>query len=136
MSHVDGSLISVWSADVVKARDRSGVAGETLVRMLYADHGRAMLAYATRLTGDRATAEYVVQEALVTAWRHAHRLADGRVPVRARLLIFVHELATKAVGVVELSCSPRDTPNHPTPDRPGRRDDSGMVEKPGLAVTR
>ncbi|MGL5809537.1 MAG: sigma-70 family RNA polymerase sigma factor [Nocardioides sp.] len=42
---------------------------ETWLRGLYADHGAALLAYATRLTGDRQAAEDIVQEALVRAWR-------------------------------------------------------------------
>ena len=51
----------------------------SLIRSLYAEHGRSLLAYATRLTGDRAAAEDVVQETLVRAWKHA-----GRPDSRAR----------------------------------------------------
>lgn len=81
--------------------------------MLYAGHGRAMLAYATRLTGDRAAAESVVQQALVLAWRHADRLTDGSEPVRARLLVLVRDLATepRERGSVELACSRQDRPH-------------------------
>jgi RNA polymerase sigma-70 factor (ECF subfamily) len=36
-----------------------------------------LLAYLTRLTGDRAAAEDVVQESLVRAWKHADYLEKG-----------------------------------------------------------
>lgn len=103
----------MWSADAVTGWNRSGAASEALIRGLYADHGRAMLAYATRLTGGRAIAESVVQQALVMAWRHADHMGDGLGPVRARLLILVHDLAAKtsradSVGMVE---SRQDAPN-------------------------
>lgn len=60
--------------------------GEDLVRQLYAEHGRSLLAYATRLTGDRAAAEDVVQETLVRAWKHADDLENGKGSVRGWLL--------------------------------------------------
>ena len=41
---------------VLRSRKRQADADEALVRALYAEHGRALLAYATRLTGDRAAA--------------------------------------------------------------------------------
>ncbi|GAA3548639.1 hypothetical protein GCM10022222_35290 [Amycolatopsis ultiminotia] len=40
---------------------------------------------ATRLLGDRAAAEVVVQEALVRAWRSPDSLVNGRASVRSRL---------------------------------------------------
>ena len=51
---------------------------ESLIRSLYAEHGRSLLAYATRLTGDRAAAEDVVQETLLRAWKHADDLTSGK----------------------------------------------------------
>ncbi len=47
---------------------------------LYAAYGQRLYAYALRLTGNPALAEDVTQEALVTAWRTAHRYrGHGRV---------------------------------------------------------
>ncbi|GAA1569919.1 sigma-70 family RNA polymerase sigma factor [Kribbella karoonensis] len=67
---------------------------ETLIRTLYAEHGRSLLAYATRLTGDRAAAEDVVQETLLRAWRHADDLAAGKGSVRGWLLTVARNLVT------------------------------------------
>ncbi|GIM94610.1 sigma factor-like helix-turn-helix DNA-binding protein [Paractinoplanes toevensis] len=49
---------------------RDGAADELLVRRIFAEHGAALLAYACRLTGDRARGEAVVQDVLLRAWRH------------------------------------------------------------------
>ncbi|MGW6197815.1 sigma-70 family RNA polymerase sigma factor [Kribbella sp. NPDC055110] len=67
---------------------------ETLIRALYAEHGRSLLAYATRLTGDRAAAEDVVQETLLRAWKHADDLTSGRGSVRGWLLTVARNLVT------------------------------------------
>ncbi|GAA0614243.1 sigma-70 family RNA polymerase sigma factor [Kribbella sandramycini] len=69
-------------------------AGETFVRSLYAEHGRSLLAYATRLTGDRAAAEDVVQETLVRAWKHAADLNKGAGSVRGWLLTVARNIVT------------------------------------------
>jgi RNA polymerase sigma-70 factor (ECF subfamily) len=67
------------------------LAGEALIRSLFQEHGRAMLAYATRLAGDRAAAEEVVQDVLLRAWREPGRLVDGKTPVRMLLLVMIRE---------------------------------------------
>ncbi|MFI7066558.1 sigma-70 family RNA polymerase sigma factor [Kribbella sp. NPDC050124] len=68
--------------------------GEALVRSLYAEHGRSLLAYATRLTGDRAAAEDVVQETLLRAWKHADDLTAGKGSVRGWLLTVARNIVT------------------------------------------
>jgi RNA polymerase sigma-70 factor (ECF subfamily) len=64
---------------------------DAFVRSLYEQHGRSLLAYATRLTNDRFAAEDVVQETLLRAWRNADRLA-GSDFVRAWLLTVAHNI--------------------------------------------
>jgi RNA polymerase sigma-70 factor (ECF subfamily) len=71
--------------------------GEDLIRHLYEEHGRSLLAYATRLTGDRAAAEDVVQETLVRAWKHADDLENGKGSVRGWLLTVARNIITDRV---------------------------------------
>jgi RNA polymerase sigma-70 factor, ECF subfamily len=83
------------------AGGRPEVADETVVRMWYAEHGRALLAYATRLTGDRAAAADAVQETLVQAWRHpqvpGNGTGSGSGSGRGRLLTVARSIATDRV---------------------------------------
>lgn len=69
-------------------------ADEALVHAVYQEHGRALLAYATRLTGDRAAAEDVVQETVVRAWRHPEVLTNGRGSTRGWLLTVARNIVT------------------------------------------
>jgi RNA polymerase sigma-70 factor (ECF subfamily) len=73
---------------------RRGGRDEALVHAVYQEHGRAMLAYATRLTGDRSAGEDIVQEALIRAWRHPEVLTNGRGSTRGWLLTVVRNLVT------------------------------------------
>src|SRR5918997_321585 len=65
---------------------RNGASADALLRAVYNEHGQAVLAYATKLTGDRAAGEDVLQETLVRAWRHSEVLVNGKGSVRAWLL--------------------------------------------------
>ena len=76
------------------ARRRADVAGEVLVRRLYEEHGKSILAYAIRLTGDRSVAEDVVQETLVRAWRHGAD-TNGQSVGRAWLFMVVRDVAAE-----------------------------------------
>ncbi|HET9138367.1 MAG TPA: sigma-70 family RNA polymerase sigma factor [Actinophytocola sp.] len=82
-----------------KKRDSGGqeprAPGEDLIRFLYQEHGRSVLAYATRLTGDRAAAEDVVQETLLRAWKHEQDLRnDTKGSVRGWLLTVARNIVT------------------------------------------
>jgi RNA polymerase sigma-70 factor, ECF subfamily len=49
---------------------------EELIRALYAEHSAALLAFVRRmLNGDRGSAEDIVQETLLRAWRHSDELS-------------------------------------------------------------
>jgi RNA polymerase sigma-70 factor (ECF subfamily) len=89
-------------------------ADEALIRALYADHGKALLAYVARLTGDRATAEDIVQETLVRAWRKSDVVTNGRGSVRGWLFtvarnIVIDQVRAKAARPQEVS-DPVDVP--------------------------
>lgn len=62
------------------------------VRAVYAEHGSALLAFVTRMTGDRAKAEDVLQETLLRAWRHAGRLDTDERPLRPWLFTVAHRI--------------------------------------------
>jgi RNA polymerase sigma-70 factor, ECF subfamily len=100
----------------LRLQRRREVADEALVRSLFAEHGRAMLAYATQLTKDRAAAEDVVQEALVRAWRHPESLVNGKGSVRGWLLTVIRNIVTDQIRArnaraPEVRESPVDVPS-------------------------
>jgi RNA polymerase sigma-70 factor (ECF subfamily) len=64
---------------------------------LYEQYGAMSYSIAYRITGDRAAAEDVVQEAFLGAWRNAARYAGARGTVRTWLLSIVHHRAIDAV---------------------------------------
>ncbi|MFD1522350.1 sigma-70 family RNA polymerase sigma factor [Pseudonocardia yunnanensis] len=70
----------------------SEVTDEEWVRKLFEEHGKAMLAYARRLTSDRSAAEDIVQEVLVRAWRHRVVPIAGKTAVRAWLFTVIRNL--------------------------------------------
>lgn len=97
---------------------------EALVHAVYSAHGRAMLVYATRLLGDRAAAEDVVQEALIRAWRHPEALSDGRGSVRGWLLTVVRNLVIDRVRARD--ARPPEVPEEPDTG-PATRDHADAV---------
>ena len=64
---------------------------------LYEQYGAMAFSIAYRITGDRAAAEDVVQEAFLGAWRNAARYVDARGSVRTWLLSIVHHRAIDAI---------------------------------------
>src|SRR5256886_8365346 len=106
--------------DFVSIADRftrraSEPSDEALVRTLYQEHGRSLLAYATRLTGDRAAAEDVVQETLIRAWKHSAAMVNEKGSVRGWLLTVARNIITdrvraKAARPTEVAESPTTPP--------------------------
>jgi RNA polymerase sigma-70 factor (ECF subfamily) len=96
-------------------RRASEPSDEALVRSLYQEHGHSLLAYATRLTGDRAAAEDVVQETLIRAWKHASAMVNEKGSVRGWLLTVARNIITdraraKAARPTEVAESPTTPP--------------------------
>jgi RNA polymerase sigma-70 factor (ECF subfamily) len=97
---------------------------EALIRSLYEEHGRSLLAYATRLTGDRAAAEDVVQETLVRAWKHAEDMVDQKGSVRGWLLTVARNIVTDRARA--RAVRPTEVPETPTAP-PVQRDHAQTV---------
>lgn len=102
-------------ADRSRSRHATEPGDEALVRSLYEEHGRSLLAYATRLTGDRAAAEDVVQETLIRAWKHADAMVNEKGSVRGWLLTVARNIITdriraKAARPTEVAESPTAPP--------------------------
>lgn len=88
---------------------------EALIRTLYEEHGRMLLAYATRVTGDRGAAEDLVQETLIRAWKHSATVATATAPLKGWLLTIIRNLALdrarrKSVRPSEVSELPEGGP--------------------------
>ena len=64
---------------------------------LYDQYGAMSFSIAVRITGDRASAEDVVQEAFLGAWRNAARYTGARGSVKTWLLSIVHHRAIDAI---------------------------------------
>jgi RNA polymerase sigma-70 factor (ECF subfamily) len=97
------------------ADQRTGTADAALIEALFAEHGRSLLAYAMRLTGDRFAAEDVVQETLLRAWRNAEALTNGKGSVRGWLLTVARNIITdraraRAARPPEVAESPTNQP--------------------------
>jgi RNA polymerase sigma-70 factor (ECF subfamily) len=90
---------------------RERTVDEALVHAVYAEHGRALLAYATRLLGDRAAAEDIVQETLIRAWRHPEVMTNGRGSTRGWLLTVTRNLVTDRMRA--RAARPHEVPEDP-----------------------
>jgi RNA polymerase sigma-70 factor, ECF subfamily len=87
---------------------------EEMARAVFAEHGRAMQLYASRLLGDRALAEDIVQEALIRIWRHPEVLTNGQGSVRGWLLTTVRNIVVSRIRARD--ARPREiaeSPAHP-----------------------
>jgi RNA polymerase sigma-70 factor (ECF subfamily) len=72
-------------------------ADEVLISGLFAEHGAALLAYATRLAGDRAGGESVVRETLLRSWSEPPVTADVGT-ARAYLFAVVRRVIAERRG--------------------------------------
>jgi RNA polymerase sigma-70 factor, ECF subfamily len=68
---------------------------------LYAEHGRALLAYAHRFTADRGRAEDIVQETFLRAWRHLPVLLEDGRPIRPWLFQVTRRLLVDAARAAQ-----------------------------------
>lgn len=101
-------------------------------------HGAALLAYATRLTGgDHHSAEDVVQETWLRAWRHLERLTDDRGSVRGWLLRVAHNIAIdqhryRSARPTEVELPDQEVPGTPTVPPPADAVETRVVVNSAL----
>jgi RNA polymerase sigma-70 factor, ECF subfamily len=101
-------------------------------------HGPALLAYATRLTGgDHHSAEDVVQETWLRAWRHIGRLTNNRGSVRGWLLRVAHNIAmdqhrNRRARPTEVELPDQEVPGAPTVPPPSDAVDTRVVVNSAL----
>ncbi len=55
---------------------------DAAIRLLYADHARTLRRYVERFCPDQASADDIVQETFIRAWRHLPQLSSVDFPVR------------------------------------------------------
>lgn len=111
------------------ARDE---AAEALVHAVHHEHGRALLAYATRLLGDRVAAEDVVQETLLRAWRNPQVLTNGKGSTRGWLLTVARNIVTDRLRA--RSARPQEVAENP--DRPPVQRDHAEAVVASMTVLR
>ena len=95
-SHALLSVLVVMMVTQNAVRDDSARDADAAVRQLYARHAVALRGYVARFCPDQASADDIVQETFIRAWRHLPQLtADGR-PVRPWLFRVARNLLTDA----------------------------------------
>jgi RNA polymerase sigma-70 factor (ECF subfamily) len=77
-------------------RDGLGGDPDAVIRQLYAGHARALHAYVARFCPDRASADDIVQETFIRAWRHLPQLSADDRPVRPWLFRVARNLLIDA----------------------------------------
>jgi DNA-directed RNA polymerase specialized sigma24 family protein len=75
------------------ARGEPADDADAAVRQLYEHHARALRRYVERFCPDQASAEDIVQETFIRAWRHLPQLSVGDLPVRPWLYRVARQLA-------------------------------------------
>jgi sigma-70-like protein len=68
------------------------------MRARYAQHAPLLLAYAEGFTGDRSTAEDVVHQTFLRAWRQLPLLLADERPTRVWLIHQIHDVLTTGAG--------------------------------------
>jgi RNA polymerase sigma-70 factor, ECF subfamily len=69
---------------------------DAAIRQLYSDHAHALRTYVRRFCPDQASADDIVQETFIRAWRHLPSLCADRRPIRPWLFRVARNLLTDA----------------------------------------
>jgi RNA polymerase sigma-70 factor, ECF subfamily len=109
------SVLVVMVATQNAARD-----ADAAVRQLYACHAGALHAYVERFCPDRASADDIVQETFIRAWRHLPQLSADDRPVRPWLFRVARNL------LIDASRAARSRPVIAQVQPEEGRDDTGL----------
>jgi RNA polymerase sigma-70 factor, ECF subfamily len=82
--------------DATRGELPHGTDADAAVRQLYSLHATAIHSYVQRFCPDRASADDIVQETFIRAWRHLPQLAADDRPVRPWLYRVARNLLTDA----------------------------------------
>ena len=77
-------------------RDGLGGDPDAVIRELYSDHAKALHGYVEKFCSDRASADDIVQETFIRAWRHLPQLSADDRPVRPWLFRVARNLLIDA----------------------------------------
>ena len=94
---------------------------DAAIRQLYAHHALALRRYVERFCPDRASADDLVQETFIRAWRHLPELSARDFPVRLWLFRVARNLLIDADRAAR--SRPVTVPPHPAEEG---RDDTGL----------
>jgi RNA polymerase sigma-70 factor, ECF subfamily len=94
---------------------------DAAIRQLYARHAPALRRYVERFGPDRASADDIVQETFIRAWRHLPQLSSADFPVRPWLFRVARNLLIDA----DRAARSRPVTVPPQPAEEGR-DDTGL----------
>jgi RNA polymerase sigma-70 factor (ECF subfamily) len=76
--------------------DRTGGDPDAVIRQLYSRYGKALHDYAEQFCPDRASADDIVQETFIRAWRHLPQLSANDRPIRPWLFRVARNLLIDA----------------------------------------
>jgi RNA polymerase sigma-70 factor (ECF subfamily) len=94
---------------------------DAAIRQLYAHHALALRRYVERFCPDRASADDLVQETFIRAWRHLPQLSSGDFPVRPWLFRIARNL------LIDADRAGRSRPvTVPSQPAESGRDDTGL----------
>ena len=96
---------------------------DAVIRQLYSGHARALHAYIARFCPDRASADDIVQETFIRAWRHLPQLSADDRPIRPWLYRVARNLLIDANRAAQ--ARPVTVPEQPAGEI---GTDSGMEE--------
>jgi RNA polymerase sigma-70 factor (ECF subfamily) len=103
---------------------------DAALRQLYTHHARALHSYVERFCPDRASADDIVQETFIRAWRHLQQLSADDRPIRPWLFRVARNLlidADRAARVRPMTVqAPWAEDSCDEPQAEDARDDSGL----------